>query len=658
MLRRVVVSALLVSTVFVTFSFGVAGSEVVDGEIDLVQTLSAAPDRPGEIEVELRFAIPENVVSLTTEVPDGATVTRTNGFDPASGAEYEWRGTTREPSITYAVRANQTVDRAGPIAEDGQYLFVATGEWALVSRPRTATRWSWSGPGVVRLNRTFATAAPGASGERIAYLGPHEVETWTAGGQTFALVVPDASTLEESPDDIASALSEGSETLRVGARESRVFLVAAPSDVDWAVRGLQTGKADVWVSADQPFDEPDSVWLHEYVHTRQQFDASEEVGWFYEASAVYYAASIALEADTITFDEFRARLASGEESPHHDDVLADPSTWDDAPAYHKGALVAGELDRRIRLATDGERSLQDVFREMNEHEGRVTRDDFLRFVEEAGGEGARESAARYTETRAAPSMWSRAEHEEAFGRLPARIGYRLSDEPDAHRVTGPYRNRSIELVDGRTVVLVEGERLLISTAVENAGGTAGTYDARLRIDGERVVKRTGRIEPGETRTVTFAHPFDRTGRYAVDVGDDRLKVRVVGPAAELTDLRVDRTEVDPGEPVGVEATVANEASVPARADLRLRVDGETREERSVALDAGETRTVTFAVRLEQGGEHTVALGGREVSILVVERNDPTLEQPGFGAGVATGAIAAAALARLALTARRRSPGRR
>ncbi len=36
----------------------------------------------------------------------------------------------------------------------------------------------------------------------------------------------------------------------------------------------------------------------------------------------------------------------------------------------KGRLVYGEIDRTLRLETDGDRTLVDAFRLMNAHEGR------------------------------------------------------------------------------------------------------------------------------------------------------------------------------------------------------------------------------------------------------------------------------------------------
>jgi len=53
---------------------------------------------------------------------------------------------------------------------------------------------------------------------------------------------------------------------------------------------VQSGSADLWVQDTEPTDIARNVWLHEYVHTQQSYEADREVEWFTEATATYYAA--------------------------------------------------------------------------------------------------------------------------------------------------------------------------------------------------------------------------------------------------------------------------------------------------------------------------------------------------------------------------------
>jgi predicted metalloprotease with PDZ domain len=136
------------------------------------------------------------------------------------------------------------------------------------------------------------------------------------------------------------------------------------------------------VSASEPLDSPNSVWFHEYVHTRQAFEVTGEMRWFREASAEYYAARLAFEQDRID----RAAMETHLDGPGRRATLADPTTWrDERVPYTKGARVLALLDRTIRTSTDGERSLETVFRRLNAHEGPVSYADFERIVADVAG---------------------------------------------------------------------------------------------------------------------------------------------------------------------------------------------------------------------------------------------------------------------------------
>lgn len=625
----------LLSLSVVVIAVPTAAADSQAGTISLEQELVLTPE-PGEIEVVLRFGIPDAVTELSTRVPEGATVTKAAGFEGANG-KYEWTGTTGSPTLSYVVSANRPYDGGGGL------MFVDAGEWALIERPKTAVRWRWIGGERVALDRTTRTDS-GVAGERSAFLGDHAIDARAAGGETITLVIPAASSPAESPDAVHAALEDATD-LRVGGRNDRMFVVVAPSDERWALRGLQFGSSDAWVREDSRLDDPDNVWVHEYVHSRQKFETDEEVRWFREGSAAYYAALLTYERGDVGFETFHDRLARGERSPHADDVLADPATWTRGPNYHKGALVAADLDRRIRLATDGERDLQDVFRAMNEHEDRVTQAAFLEFVEEAGGPEVREVARTYTETRDGPAMWNERTHHEAFDLTAPRMEYRLADDPAAYRVSGPYRERPLD-----ELVLVPGERLETTAAAENVGDAPGEYAATVAVDERRPVgnDRTGlggatveriaegRLDPGERDEITVAHAFEEPGTYVLSVDGASVEVRVVEPAEPtVTAVESDSTAVAPGETVTLVATVENDAAVPGRADLELVGDG-IRENERVRLDAGETATVEFTTRLESPGEHELRVGGRSTTVRVEPAVASSL--PGFGVPVAIAAF--------------------
>ena len=610
----------------------------------------------GEYGVTTRVTVPDRVTRLEVTLPEEAKSVEMTGFDAAEDRTYEWDGSTDEPHLRYRMDANQTGE-PGPLAGDGDYLFVDTGDWGLVRVPNIRVGWGWRGEDV-RLHREHAVDGEGATGDVVAYLGPSDEHVREAHGQRFRLVVPDAAQLEEPPEEILEAFVDSSDALRVGSRDPSVFVVAAPTDdVAWAVRGLQTGPADMWVRDFERLDDPQNVWIHEYVHSRQGYRTDTSARWFTEASATYYAALLTLERGDVDFDDFRRVLARGERSPQAESVLSDPATWRNNADYIKGTLVAGEIDRQIRISTDGEVTFATVFRELNARDDSVDGETFLGLVDDAGGSAVADEAGRFTATEAAPSMWDRGAHDEAFGRLPARIGYSIAAD-DAVRASGPYRDRPVarEPVD-----LVTDETLQLAVEIENTGGTTGEYDLTLLVDGRLVESRDGRLAANATTVERFEREFDSPGEHEINVGGERLTVVVREPAAPtVAELAVSPAELTLGETTTVTATVRNDARLPAGGTFSVAVDGDEREPREVFLDVDGEETLEWTIQPERDGEVTVRVGDRSRAIVVSPAATPTLVPatptdadetpvriPGFGPATAVIAIVAALFAVLA-----------
>ncbi|WP_311170452.1 hypothetical protein [Halobellus ordinarius] len=621
-----------------------------DTNIELTQRLRLVPDRAGIYEASHRYRLPDRLRALEVTLPEGATVVSATGFVHRDGRTYEWDRSTTRPRIDYRLPANQSVDRSGPIGGPGRLTFVDVGEWALVSQPSTSHSWGWvRGDGQIGFE-TSLEAEQGATGDAIAYLGPYEERTHTAHGQQFRLIVPEAADLEVPPETLFASFASAADRLRVGDRDETVFVVAAPTPerLDWGVRGLHAGDSDMWVRDVERIDEANNVWLHEYVHSRQGYTAAPDSRWFTEGAAVYYAALLTLEQDRITYDAFRERLRYGERS-YEGSILAQPGTWQRNANYHVGALVAGELDRQLRLATDGDASLQEVFRRMNAKDGVVTGADLRSSLRATGGSAVADLGDRYLETTARPSVWSDAQHREAFEAPPepARITYAFpaNGDADAVRVDGPYRSRS--LGPERPITLVPGERLSVDVVATNFGGTDGDYEAILRVDDEPRSTQSGRLGPNESRRLTFDHAVDRTGITTLSVGDATLRVVVRDPATpRVTALSANRSAASPGEWVEVTAAVENDAGYPAATNLSFTRNGEAIGTRSVRLDADTGTTVSLRIRLDEPGTAVFGVENAAVSPAVVAVSEPTPEPstasdtstPGFGVAVTVAAV--------------------
>ncbi|MEF8973668.1 MAG: CARDB domain-containing protein, partial [Haloarcula sp.] len=608
------------------------------------QTYARVPEEPGEVAVTLTYEIPDRVVDLETHVPAAATVTGTDGFEGVNESVYEWDETSDSATISYRINPNQTIEKSGPEGAEGRYLSVDTGEWALLTRSLTPTRWRYTGRESVGFDRTVETAGPGAAGEEIVYLG--EVATFeeTAHNQTFTLAVPERATMTASPISVLDSMANASNALRVGDRDEQVFVVAAPSEaVDWGVEGYQIGDADMWVQSRQSLDTANNVWLHEYVHSRQAYETTRETRWTVEGWATYYAALLTLEQDRIGFDEFRAQLAAGERPVYSDVALTDRSSWTNDANYRKGALVAGRADVHIRSATDRNRTLQTVFQSLNSHQDPVTQSEFLTEVEAAGGASVRNTTAVETETTASVTTWNETTHRRLFGAIPARIGYSLPpvDRADAYRADSLYRSDA-PVGGSEPIRLATNETLAVDAVVENAGGETGAYNVTLAVNETVVAAQQGQLEPGARTTVEMRHTFADPGRYVLSVDGDTVAVVVSEPAvASVTDVTASPREVRQGGRVDVTATVANDNATPGTAAVVFRRDDVVFAEQRVYLPPQATRAVARTVILDEPGTVSLSAGdGRTTTAVDVtvstETAEPTPAETDTGTTTAEG----------------------
>ena len=491
-------------------------------EITVTTTLDRTPETVGEIEVTVAVSIPDRVTQLTAELPDRARVTETDGFSRESGTNYTWDGATDRPTATYRVDPNRLSDREGPLSVDGQYLFADTEEWALVRIPQTGITGRYTGSTPLGLDRETEINGPGVAGERMAFLGKSDVRTRHAHGQTFRLVIPAAADLESEPREILDSVAGAADRLQVGPKDDEVVMIAAPTDrVEWTVRGLQIGPADFWVRDNEGVATASNVWIHEYVHTRQEYTAAPSAEWITEGTASYYAALLPLETGQIEFSAFQRQLQTGAATSQQRAVLSDPSRWPDFANYRKGALVAGDLDRRIRVTTDQEATFDQVLRELNTASEPIDSRAVSRAVRNAAGRDVAGVADRYTTTTAGPEMWNSTAHAAAFGEPAARFSYRLADT-DPVVVTGPTRTTALA---GDELALTAGETLRLRLTVENVGGAAGDYELPFGVNGTETI-RQGRLRPGEQVTHTIEQSFSEPGTYRLTAGVDSFTVRV------------------------------------------------------------------------------------------------------------------------------------
>jgi hypothetical protein len=153
-----------------------------------------------------------------------------------------------------------------------------------------------------------------------------------------------------------------------------VIYLIPDEDTRWAGYAFGTGDdvQHIWVSADNVSKARDTV-MHEVVHAHQEYDATDNIKWFYEGSAEriegithtkeYTEYNKTVPRSKNWFDESESRYESVEEIE-----LSDPSTWEQDVEYVRGNKVAYLIDISLKHHTDGEYTLINLIDWMNQRE--------------------------------------------------------------------------------------------------------------------------------------------------------------------------------------------------------------------------------------------------------------------------------------------------
>ena len=435
--------------------------------VEFEQELRLVYERPGEIAVVHRYSMGANATEMDVGLPLTAIATQTAGFEQTGAQTYSWDGITDNPQLRYRISANQTASRSGgTLDDDGRLVFADTGEWALVRQPPSTHQLSGTTADDSMQLVERSIAEDGVTGTDMAYLGEYEKFTHSAHNQTFRLIVPENASLEATPAEIFETVSYSAGELAVGAADETVLLIAAPTDsVPWASRGVQSGPADMWVQDTEPVAVPRNVWVHEYIHTRQAYEAEQDIEWFTEATATYYAALFTYEQGDISFSAFQRELQQGESDRYEDAVLSTQDTWEHRPDYTVGPLVIGEIDRELRAETNNTITVQSVFRTLNQHDGPVNEHIFLDAIRSEGTGAIADNAHRYTTTTDRPSMWSSETHIDVF-----------EAEPDSRLVAADHKHDTTSTEDVNST----------TQRVDTQSSSQTIVASRLETDGETV----------------------------------------------------------------------------------------------------------------------------------------------------------------------------
>ncbi|MBP1923503.1 hypothetical protein J2751_002545 [Halorubrum alkaliphilum] len=102
-------------------------------------------------------------------------------------------------------------------------------------------------------------------------------------------------------------------------------------------------------------------------------------------------------------------------------------------------------------------------------------------------------------------------------------------------------------------------------------------------------------------------PPDRTHFSATSDGFSTFAVAVHTPRIGAVEASIATDSIDVGESTTVEARVENDGGAAGDHSLTLTADGDSLATREVALDPGESTTVSFPVSIEAAGDYEVAV---------------------------------------------------
>ncbi len=135
------------------------------------------------------------------------------------------------------------------------------------------------------------------------------------------------------------------------------------------------------------------------------------------------------------------------------------------------------------------------------------------------------------------------------------------------------------------------------------------------------------------------------------MGEEPEADEQVGPDVQLTEARLEETEVEVGAPANVAAVVENHGDEDGEIQLTLYVDGEEADSVELEIASGNSTEHVFEGSFDEPGSYEITVNELEAGTLEVvadEVDGPAgfeVPLPGFGAGVASVSVAAGYLFR-------------
>lgn len=492
--------------------------------VNVTQRFRLQPSTPGTVAVELAIPAAEAVPGAGVDVAAPAhdpRILSVTGFErtPENGSAH-WRTVADAEAhrVTYEIDVRDAIT-------DFDW---GTAGWAFFRAPTDdGTTVAVDGERVaVDYDHEIEAAGEGYVHGHYVALGENEVGRATVDGASITVVHPTAAETAASPQAVADQLAGIHRQRRAGELNESVVGFAHPR-TDGTVAGYALDDTTFVVETPEDPRSLSNSWAHEYAHVTEGANTSgAAMAWFREGYARYAERLWMLHRGHGPYRDYRAYYDRVDDDPR---TLADRDTWfgtvyeDGGANYRQGGLVLTAIDREVRTATDGNRTLAAVVAEMHRRDA-VTLETFREVVADVAGPTVVERATTWITTDAVPDTWSRSAHEAAFGPV-AEVRTNVT----GLRARAGATERSLDR--GTTPTLSPNETLVVEYAATNAGDLAADHatDTRVSVIGDGTVFRTTDRRPvggGERVTWTTAYRFTEPGFATVQAGPHSFTVDV------------------------------------------------------------------------------------------------------------------------------------
>lgn len=422
-------------------------------ETDATVTATAALSDDGTVTITYDID-PETGSGTALTIPrtEGLEFVETNGFESSDSDSFGPWTTNSSPGLRVNRSAEgHRIEYRPAAVTDGESEsdpYPRADEWAIAPIPRHTGE------------RVFLEPADGGYvGSSTLYLGAFERESRTVGCQTFEVVVPAETGSSFDADARLTDLESAARTIP-GQKYEAVHVFVSPADLggDRPVRGFVRDQENEIVVAEEPGATPMSVvWIHEYVHTLQEYRPQSDLMWTTEGVATYVALETAVDAGRITPLEYDLALSRLNRTDTGNGSLTNASAA--LTPYSRGTVVLARID--ADLEEHSEKTIYDVVAWLNDHP-ESGYDDLKAYLEEEAGLPA--------------------DTVDSYDRLV------LGDDP----VAVDYRHAPTELSPfawtALSLVLSDGFRLFseVSLAGLSLGYVGAGLYARLKLDPDEI----------------------------------------------------------------------------------------------------------------------------------------------------------------------------